>query len=109
MKIVLTINQIIASGIVILFALVAVYVAMNYSNGSQNNGNARFWNFQAIDTMKYSRDLSREKLNDLTFDITIERQIKQIADTGATHVGIATPYDEEFLPVLKRWVKYARQ
>ena len=109
MKIVLTINQIIAIGIVILFALVAVYVAMNYSNGSQNNGNARFWDFQAIDTMKYSRDLSREKLNDLTFDITIERQIKQIADTGATHVGIATPYDDEFLPVMKRWVKYARQ
>ena len=67
------------------------------------------WGFQSIDTMKYSRDLSREKLNDPTFDLIIDRQIKQIADTGVTHVAIATPYDEEFLPILKRWTKYARQ
>lgn len=70
---------------------------------------ARFWDIQAIDTMKYSRDVSREKLNDPTFDVEINRQVKDIAQTGATHVAIATPYDEEFLPILKRWVKAARQ
>lgn len=66
------------------------------------------WKFESIDTMKYSRDLSREKMNDETFDKIINQQIELIAKTGATHVGIATPYDDEFLPMLRRWVKSAR-
>lgn len=70
---------------------------------------ARVWDAQVIDTMKYSRDVSREKLNDPTFDVEIDRQVKDIAETGATHVAIATPYDDEFLPILKRWVKAARK
>lgn len=67
------------------------------------------WNFQSIDTMKYSRDLSREKLSDPTFDTTIEMQVSQIAGTGATHIAIATPYDEEFYPILLRWITEARK
>lgn len=63
----------------------------------------------SIDTMKYSRDLAREKLNDLSFDVTINKQVKEIADTGATHVAIGTPYDDEFTPFLKRWVKVGRK
>ena len=66
------------------------------------------WNFQSIDTMKYSRDLSREKLKDKEFDNVIKSQLSNIAATGATHVAIATPYDEEFYPILKRWVDEAR-
>ena len=66
------------------------------------------WNFQSIDTMKYSRDIAREKLRDASFDAVIERQVKAIADTGATHIAIATPYDEEFVPFLRRWVDAAR-
>lgn len=68
-----------------------------------------FWGLRSIDTMKYSRDLSREKLHDFSFDAIIDEQIKNIALVGATHVAIATPYDEEFLPILKRWVKAARK
>ncbi len=68
-----------------------------------------FWETRSIDTMKYSRDLSREKLYDQSFDKAIDAQIKNIAETGATHAAIATPYDEEFLPVLKRWVDAARK
>ncbi len=67
------------------------------------------WEFQSVDTMKYSRDLARERLRDPDFDRTIEAQIKAIAATGATHVGIATPYDEEFLPFLRRWESAARR
>lgn len=78
-----------------------------YSN--VKNEKPTFWEFRSVDTMKYSRDTSREKLNDRSFDIIIDRQIKQIAEVGATHVAIATPYDEEFLPILKRWVKAARK
>lgn len=65
--------------------------------------------FRSIDTMKYSRDLSREKLNDPSFDKVIDNQISNISKTGATHVAIATPYDDEFLPILRRWVKSARK
>ena len=68
----------------------------------------KFWKVQSIDTMKYSRDLAREKLKDPAFDIQIYQQVKGIAATGATHISIATPYDEEFLPILKRWVNAAR-
>lgn len=70
---------------------------------------AYFWSFQSIDTMKYSRDLAREKLNDPSFDAVIAKQMKDIASTGATHVAIATPYDEEFYPMLQRWVRAARR
>lgn len=66
------------------------------------------WGIMSIDTMKYSRDIAREKLDDYSFDSVIETQVKNIAATGATHIAIATPYDEEFLPFLTRWVDSAR-
>lgn len=68
-----------------------------------------FWEFRAIDTMKHSRDLAREKLHDASYDAVIEREVKLIAEVGATHIAIATPYDEEFLPYLERWVEAARR
>ncbi|HBI17061.1 MAG TPA: hypothetical protein DDY52_02845 [Candidatus Moranbacteria bacterium] len=77
---------------------------VNYPVPSQKS-----FKFQSIDTMKYSRDLSREKLDDSLFDLTIDKQIEDIAKIGATHVAIATPYDDEFLPILKRWVRSARK
>ncbi len=68
-----------------------------------------FWPVRSIDTMKYSRDLSREKMNDAKFDEVIDSQLRNIAATGATHAGIGTPYDKEFIPMLTRWVKSARK
>jgi hypothetical protein len=67
------------------------------------------WDIQSVDTMKYSRDLAREKLNDPAFDRAIDAQMRQIAGTGANFVAIATPYDDEFLPFLRRWVASARR
>lgn len=67
-----------------------------------------WWQIQSVDTMKYSRDKAAAALEDLSFDTVIDEQVKQIADVGATHVAIATPYDERFIPVLTRWVKSAR-
>jgi hypothetical protein len=64
---------------------------------------------KSIDTMKYSRDLAREKRDDPAFDVVINQQISAIAKTGATHVAIGTPYDEEFVPFLSRWVQAARR
>lgn len=69
---------------------------------------APYWDVRSIDTMKYSRDLAREKSKDSSFDEVIKRQVKDIASTGASHVAIATPYDPEFTPFLERWVKAAR-
>ncbi len=69
---------------------------------------ATWWDFQAIDTMKYSRDKAREWLGDPQAARTIDAHMAAIAATGATHVGIATPYDAEFLPMLKLWVASAR-
>ena len=67
------------------------------------------WSIRSIDTMKYSRDLAREKGSDQNFDEIIDSQLKAIASTGASHVAIATPYDEEFVPYLARWVQTARK
>jgi hypothetical protein len=69
----------------------------------------RNWDIQSIDTMKYSRDLAREQLKSNAYDYEIDKQMKDIAATGATHVAIGTPYDPEFLPILKRWVAAARK
>ncbi len=68
-----------------------------------------WWNVQSIDTMKYSRDLTREKMGDASFDAVIDSQIAAIAKTGATYVAIATPYDEKFVSMLTRWVNAARK
>ena len=69
----------------------------------------KIWNIQSIDVMKYSRDLAREKLGSPSFDQVIDKQISSIASTGATHVAIGVPYDDEFLPIMRRWVSSARK
>ncbi len=69
----------------------------------------KFWQIQSIDTMKYSRDLAREKEKDQSFDLVIDGTMEKIAQAGATHVAIGTPYDEEFFPMIERWVKAARK
>lgn len=65
----------------------------------------RFFEVQAIDTMKTSRDKAREGVS----TEVIENQIRSIAETGATHVAIGTPYEEEFVPYMRRWVELARK
>jgi len=67
------------------------------------------WAIRSIDTVKYSRDLAREKVNSSTFDLTIDSQVRNIKSTGATHIALGTPYDAEFKPFLKKWVTSARR
>lgn len=93
-------------GILFLFLLFGFSILK--ADSKEEVAPVKFWNVQSIDTMKYSRDLAREKLKDPAFDIQIYQQVKDIAGTGATHVAIATPYDAEFLPILKRWASAAR-
>lgn len=68
----------------------------------------RFFKVQAIDTMKFSRDMARDQADSADFERVIDTQVQQIASTGATHIAIATPYDPEFIPFLSKWVKSAR-
>lgn len=94
---------------IFLIAVVLIVVFLSTNLTKPAIAGQLLWEFQAIDTMKYSRDTAREKLSDPSFDLVIDRQIAAIKETGATHVGIATPYDEEFYPFLKRWVDSARK
>lgn len=60
---------------------------------------------QAVDTMKYSRDAARNEL----VTKQIPQMVELVARMNPTHIAIATPYDEEFYPVLKLWVDEARK
>ena len=99
----------------LLFLIVAGFFALAFFASSEPvvtiypKPEARWWTFQSVDTMKHSRDLAREKLHDGSYDMVIDREVRDIAEVGATHVAIATPYDEEFVPYLKRWVLAARK
>lgn len=92
---------------VLIFVFGYLYVMKSRDN-SQVLPEKR-WKVSAIDTVKFSRDLAREKSNSRTFESEIEIQIKNIAETGATHVSIGTPYDSEFIPFLNKWVSIARK
>ena len=98
---------------IVLIVFVAFFVAYKVLNRAPDvpgQASSRLlWKIQSVDTMKFSRDLAREKLNDKAFEATIAQQVKQIADTGATHVAVGTPYEEEFVPFLAKWVDAARQ
>src|SRR5258708_35192946 len=67
------------------------------------------WQIESIDTMKYSRDMARADLTSSNFASDAEKQMADIAATGANYVAIDTPYDDEFLPVLQVWVRAARE
>lgn len=69
---------------------------------------ANHWQIESIDTMKNSRDLARQDLTDPGYANDVQRQMAEIAATGANYVAIDTPYDPEFLPVLQTWVQAAR-
>lgn len=94
--------------IFILF-FVLIFLVYLFGEKRKQKNHQHFWEFQSIDTMKYSRDLAREKANSKSFDKVIDMQIRDIADSYVTHVPIDTPYDDEFLPFLKRWVNAARK
>lgn len=66
------------------------------------------WEFRAVDTVKYSRDLAGQMLEKQEFDNVIEKQVSDIASLGATHIAIGAPYDQSYTSFLKRWVRSAR-
>lgn len=76
--------------------------------GSENE-TGTFWKYQCIDTMKTSRDRAQELLKISDAQQIIDQEVRLVAESGATCIAIATPYDDEFVPLLKMWVQSARQ
>lgn len=65
------------------------------------------WAFQCVDTMKTSRDPSREPITEARLAL-MRSELSLIKGLGATHVAISTPYDMEFRTFLRTWVREAR-
>ncbi len=95
--------------VIIFFFGIAVMYTMIDKNKHTILPLQKTWKFQSIDTMKYSRDPVRQFKDKPSYTRDAEKQVAAIAATGATHVGIGTPYDEEFIPALKMWVGMARK
>lgn len=98
------------SGVLIFsqHSFVAQGFQLNFFSSTKEK--SHMFEVQSIDTMKYSRDMAGQILNDPhAFNKMIDGQMSLIANTGATHVAIDTPYDDHFIPVLTEWVTSARQ
>lgn len=96
--------------LIILLAIFIYTLSSTEVEAKQTNNTYPWWEVQSVDTMKYSRDTSRQFLSDPGLaNRVIEQQVSAIAGIGATHVAIATPYDAEFLPILVHWVSTARR
>jgi hypothetical protein len=67
----------------------------------------KWWQVTSIDTMKVSRDMAQNTI-DVT-DEVIDLNARLVADAGSTHMAIGTPYDKEFIPVMKRWIEAGRK
>lgn len=91
-----------------IFVIAAAFIFISTKVSGQTQ-KVSWWPVQSIDTVKYSRDIAREKADSPEFDSVIDKQVKQIASVGATHIAIGTPYDEEFIPFMKRWLASARK
>lgn len=107
-------NKILKIAVILSIAGIVLFVARELNNDSKKEITSpeveeRTWIIKSIDTMKYSRDLSQEKLEDESFDNEISSQIKAIKSLNANYAAIGTPYDEKFIPILSRWVNTARK
>jgi hypothetical protein len=93
-----------------LFGLAIMLIIMQYLSVPNNpvKPQQKQWQIESIDTMKYSRDMARADLTNPKYATEAEKQVSDIAATGANYVAIDTPYDDEFLPVLQVWVRAAR-
>lgn len=86
--------------ILALISLLAIFAVKNLKLQYASQ-----FRFTSIDTMKYSRDNAKNPATEKD----IPFYVSAVANLGATHIAIATPYDEEFYPVLKTWVTEARK
>lgn len=95
--------------VLIVTKIYAVIGVLKTADSAAQKPKAHLFPVQSIDTMKQSRDMAEQvRTNPRAFDSMIDEQMTLIANTGATHVAIDTPYDAHFSAVLKQWVLSAR-
>lgn len=95
--------------IILIFGLVLPWEtrSQSFTPTSYTQPN-RLWEYQCIDTMKFSRDAAREFMsNPNKADSFIKDETDLVKSLGANCIAIATPYDEEFIPILTKWVNAA--
>ena len=90
---------------VICYVIVLSFLITRLSSHIIVFASEKLWEIQSIDTMKYSRDASRNPVVKKIIPV----HVKAVADTGANYIAIDTPYDDEFIPILKLWVEEARK
>ncbi len=72
--------------------------------GARSNAPTRGWKVRCVDAMKTSRDACRAPI-DAQRAGRIRAEVAAIKSLGASHVAVATPYDPEFVPFLRHWVR----
>ncbi len=87
--------------VLLLFGLIGAVHAHAQDSPPQTT----MFEIQAVDTMKYSRDAARNP----SVEADIDKFVEAAALMKPTHIAIGTPYDEEFYPVLKKWVDAIRK
>ncbi|MBI1862874.1 hypothetical protein HYS00_02025 [Candidatus Microgenomates bacterium] len=87
--------------IVLLLFLLSSWVHLSMAANEQKT----FFEVESVDTMKYSRDAARNK----EAMAQIPTLVAAAATLHPTHIAIATPYDDEFIPVMKLWVSEIRK
>ncbi len=91
--------------IFLILFIITFFITIPHAHAEQTT----LWKYQCIDTMKTSRDNARRWKNDPKLDEYIEKELSAIVEMGANCVALGTPYNEEFLPYLRKWVKTARK
>lgn len=100
--------------LIIVFFVLLIYLILpqdsprNTLIQSQTTSPETLWEYQCIDTMKTSRDKARAWKDREDLDDHINWEMDSIVDMGGNCVALDTPYDEEFKPVLQKWVNSAR-
>jgi hypothetical protein len=98
---------------VLLFVTIGAFVMgkapVQFSIHQEKPPEKTLWKYQCIDTMKTSRDRARNWHTSEDAHNDAAKQVRAIKSLGANCIAIDTPYDKEFLPYLKVWVKEARK
>jgi len=98
---------------VILFFIIGSFVVgkspVKFGIPGHESSGTTLWQYQCVDTMKTSRDRARNWQQAQDAHADTARQVRAIKSLGANCIAIDTPYDKEFLPYLKTWVKEARK
>lgn len=94
--------------LMVIFALIFLAFFTSFWLINKPEKTEPVFKIRSIDTVKYSRDLASQMLGKKDFDNTIKIQVSEIASVNTTHIGIGTPYDDQFKPFLKRWIDESR-